>query len=349
MKRKTNQSIPVILLCSGLIFILLLLTMIISNGIIFLCVDTGLIKNRPESPLVPFLVQSGFISVITGMILTLTLSYFPLRPVSQLIHAIHAVAEGDFHTKLHLKHPRQFRAISDSFNQMTAELAEIELLRSDFINNFSHEFKTPIVSILGFAGLLKKDTLSEKEKEEYLDIIISECKRLSALSSNVLNLSRLESMSVLRDLVSCNVTEQIREAILQLEQKWNEKSVEFDLQMNDCFIKGKPDLLKQIWLNLIDNAVKFSYSESKIQIQARQAGTHFLFRIKDNGVGMDAQTCQNIFDRFYQGDTSHATEGNGLGLCLVKKIVDLHHGTIKVQSSPDNGSIFTVTLPNTYV
>lgn len=345
MKRKIKQGFPFILLCSGFIFLLLLLTMLISNGIIFLCVEAGWIQNRPESPLVPFLVQSGVISVLTGMILTLILSYFPLRPMTELIHAIHAVAEGDFHTKLHLKHPRQFRAVSDSFNQMTAELAGTELLRSDFINNFSHEFKTPVVSILGFAGLLKKEHVSEQQKEEYLDIIISECKRLSTLSSNVLNLSRLENMALLRDTVSCNVTEQIREAILQLEQKWNEKAVSFDLQMEECYIKGQPDLLKQIWLNLIDNAVKFSYPESSILIQAEQNDTQFFFRIRDTGIGMDAQTCKNIFDRFYQGDTSHAAEGNGLGLCLVKKIIELHHGSVSVQSSPGGGSVFTVTLP----
>lgn len=342
---RKNSNIRIILFCTGLVFILLCLTMLISNTVVIMGINAGLIKGRPRTPLISFLIQTGIVSILIGVILTLTLSYFPLRPVSQLIHAIHAVADGNFHTKINMKHPREFRELSESFNQMTDELSSIEMLRSDFINNFSHEFKTPIVSIMGFAQLLKKGNISEEERSEYLDIIISECKRLSDLSTNVLNLSKVESISMLSDTAPFPVSEQIREAILQLEQKWEKKEIEFDLHLKDCKLTGRADLLKQVWVNLIDNAVKFSSSGGKIEIRTYQKDSFFYFQICDNGIGMDAQTQEQIFDRFYQGDLSHSTEGNGLGLSLVQKIVLLHHGTIQVNSEPGKGSIFTIALP----
>lgn len=342
---RKNSNIRIILFCTGLVFILLCLTMLISNTVVIMGINAGLIKGRPRTPLISFLIQTGIVSILIGVILTLTLSYFPLRPVSQLIHAIHAVADGNFHTKINMKHPREFRELSESFNQMTDELSSIEMLRSDFINNFSHEFKTPIVSIMGFAQLLKKGNISEEERSEYLDIIISECKRLSDLSTNVLNLSKVESISMLSDTAPFPVSEQIREAILQLEQKWEKKEIEFDLHLKDCKLTGRADLLKQVWVNLIDNAVKFSSSGGKIEIRTYQKDSFFYFQICDNGIGMDAQTQEQIFDRFYQGDLSHSTEGNGLGLSLVQKIILLHHGTIQVNSEPGKGSIFTIALP----
>lgn len=342
---RKNSNIRIILFCTGLVFILLCLTMLISNTVVIMGINAGLIKGRPRTPLISFLIQTGIVSILIGVILTLTLSYFPLRPVSQLIHAIHAVADGNFHTKINMKHPREFRELSESFNQMTDELSSIEMLRSDFINNFSHEFKTPIVSIMGFAQLLKKGNISEEERSEYLDIIISECKRLSDLSTNVLNLSKVESISMLSDTAPFPVSEQIREAILQLEQKWEKKEIEFDLHLKDCKLTGRADLLKQVWVNLIDNAVKFSSSGGKIEIRTYQKDSFFYFQICDNGIGMDTQTQEQIFDRFYQGDLSHSTEGNGLGLSLVQKIVLLHHGTIQVNSEPGKGSIFTIALP----
>lgn len=342
---RKNSNTRIILFCTGLVFILLCLTMLISNTVVIMGINAGLIKGRPRTSLIPFLIQTGIVSILIGVILTLALSYFPLRPVSQLIHAIHAVADGNFHTKINMKHPREFRELSESFNQMTDELSSIEMLRSDFINNFSHEFKTPIVSIMGFAQLLKKGSISEEERSEYLDIIISECKRLSDLSTNVLNLSKVESISMLSDTAPFPVSEQIREAILQLEQKWEKKEIEFDLHLKDCKLTGRADLLKQVWVNLIDNAVKFSSSGGKIEIRTYQNDSFFYFQICDNGIGMDTQTQEQIFDRFYQGDLSHSTEGNGLGLSLVQKIIVLHHGTIQVNSEPGKGSIFTIALP----
>lgn len=344
--RNRKPELRIMLASTGLIFLLLLLTMIISNFLIILFVRFGFIStDRPSSPILPFLVQSGMISICTGTVLALLFGRLALRPVNQLIRAIHDVAAGNFQTKIELKHPKEFRDLAESFNQMTDELAGIEMLRSDFINNFSHEFRTPIMSILGFAGLLKKKDLTAPQRKEYLNIIISECRRLSELSANVLNLSKVESLTLLTDTERFNAGEQVRESILMLEQKWNQKKIFFDLDIEEVHLIGNRLLLRQVWVNLIDNAVKFSPPDGRIFISANESGGNFVFTIKDHGSGMNTETAERIFDKFYQGDTSHATAGNGLGLPLVRKIVSLHRGTVSVKSQEGKGSIFIVTLP----
>ena len=346
ISRSAKTNIPIVLISTGLVFILLLLTMIISNGIIVFCVTSGFITARPGgTPLFPFLLQSGILSIFIGVILTLVLSHFPLRPVSRLINAIHAVAAGNLNVKIHIKHPKEFRELAECFNQMTDELAGIEMLRSDFINNFSHEFRTPIMSVQGFARLIKKGKLKDKDRDEYLDIIISECQRLADLSSRILDLSKIDSLTVLTDTEQYNAAEQIRGSILILQQKWEKKDICFDIKMEDSLITGNPALLKHVWVNLIDNAVKFSPHAGRISLHTARYPDRFIFQVSDEGIGMDMEMQGKIFDRFYQGDVSHSTEGCGLGLSLVKKIIELHRGTIHVESVPGKGSAFTVILP----
>ena len=346
MKKELRFHTNIVLLSTGIIFILLTITMCISNTIIIFLLEHG-IMDRPPHPgsLLPFLLRTGIISILIGTILTLCIGHLPLRPLYTFMQAIHSVSDGNFHTKIYLEHPKEFRELSRCFNQMTEELSQIELLRSDFINNFSHEFKTPMVSILGFAQLLKKGNLNASEQAEYLDIIIDEAKRLTALSTNILNLSKVESMSLLTDSTTFNVGEQIRECVILLEKKWTEKDISFDLHLLEQKIDGNAQLLKQVWTNLIDNAIKFSPVKSEIILSMDKHSDTFSVTITDNGCGMDEKTQHYIFDKFYQGDSSHSSEGNGLGLALVKKIIELHHGTITVNSHPLQGSSFMVTLP----
>lgn len=345
MKQAIKSKFSILLLSTGLVFLLLVLTMLLSNIVTFIFIELDWIKGKPAAPLLPFLVQNGVISIFVGTILTLCIGYFPLRPIHTLIQAIHDVSEGKFDTKVQLGNLKEFRKLADCFNQMTDDLSSIEMLRADFINNFSHEFKTPIVSIMGFAKLLKKGNLTEEEKAEYLDIIISESNRLTVLSNNVLNLSKIDTISALSDVTTFNVSEQIRESILLLERKWTAKNLSLDMDMEELEITGSPQLLKQVWVNLIDNAVKFSPPGSPLKISLDKKKDCLVFRIKDNGPGIDSQTRKYIFDKFYQGDTSHSTEGNGLGLSLVKKIVTLHHGSVSVRNLPEKGCIFTVSIP----
>lgn len=345
MKKRTGFPANIVLISTGIIFILLTLTMFISNTVIIFLSRHGIMMGPPGRPLLPFLLQAGIISILTGTILTLCIGHLPLRPINTLIQAIHAVSEGDFQTKINLEHPREFKELSKSFNQMTEELAGIEILRTDFINNFSHEFKTPIVSILGFAKLLKTGNLTPEERTEYLDIIIEESKRLTALSTNVLNLSKVESMSLLTDFTVFNIAEQLRESVVLLESKWEKKKISFDFDLEELSVSGNEQLLKQVWMNLLDNAVKFSPEGSVVSVSLTASGAFVSVTVKDSGVGMDLSTQRNIFDKFYQGEPSHSSEGNGLGLPLARRIVKLHQGTIAVESQPGQGSAFTVTLP----
>ena len=228
---------------------------------------------------------------------------------------------------------------------MAQELENTELLRSDFINNFSHEFKTPIVSLRGFAKLLKNPNLSQEDRDEYVDIIIHESTRLSQLAANVLNLSKIENMSILSDMERFDLTEEVRQSILLLESKWQKKELELIIDMDEVSYHGSRNLLNQVWINLIDNAVKFSPDRGKIKIKLHQDKGNTVFQIIDNGCGMSQDMRLHIFDRFYQGDPSHTTEGNGIGLTVVDKIVRLHKGYVAVGSEEGIGTTFTVTLP----
>ncbi|PNV62701.1 two-component sensor histidine kinase [Clostridium sp. chh4-2] len=285
------------------------------------------------------------LSAIFGILLSFLASRIPLKPVRDLIAAINQLAEGDFHVRISLDTTQELVKLSESFNRMAGELENTELLRSDFINNFSHEFKTPIVSLCGFAKILKNDTLTEEERTEYLDIIISEANRLSQLATNVLNLSSIEKINIVTENSDFDLSEEIRQAILLLESKWQKKELELIIDLDEVTFYGNKGLLDQLWINLIDNAIKFSLSKGKIKIKLHEKDTCVIFQVWDNGYGMDANTKQHIFDRFYQGDASHTTEGNGIGLTIVKKIVELYKGTISVDSEIGVGTTFTVILP----
>ena len=247
--------------------------------------------------------------------------------------------------KIHLEHPKEFQELSECFNQMTEDLSGTEMFRSDFINNFSHEFKTPIVSILGFARLLKSQNLDTAQSQEYLDIIIEESQRLSELSATVLSLSKVESLTLLTDKTAYSLSEQIRESLLLLESKWEKKRISFDINLEEVMIRADGPLLKQVWMNLLDNAIKFSPAEECITVALRSDNRNAVVSVKDHGIGMADNTQRFIFDKFYQGDTSHHMEGNGLGLPLVKRILELHKGTVAVKSQAGRGSTFIVRLP----
>lgn len=201
--------------------------------------------------------------------------------------------------------------LSHSFNKMTQELAGIETLRRDFINNFSHEFKTPIVSIRGFAKLLKENNLSEEERQEYLDIIITESERLAVLSTNVLALSKYENLEIITDKAPFRLDEQIRKTIILMEPRWTSKEITVNVELNKIIYNGNEDLIQQVWLNLLDNAIKFSYKGGLINITLEAVNEGVRFAIQDDGPGMDDQTQVHIFNKFYQGDISHSKKEMG--------------------------------------
>lgn len=256
-----------------------------------------------------------------------------------MIRSIRALAAGEYNTRLYFgnplkKHPT-FWALSESFNTLAEELQNTEMLRSDFINNFSHEFKTPIISIAGFAKLLKRGKLSENQKLEYMDIIEEESLRLSYMATNVLNLTKVENQAILTDVTTYNLSEQVRSCVLLLENRWMKKHLEFLLEFDEYEIQANEELLKQVFINLIDNAIKFSTEYGAVEIRIKEINKGYKISISNAGEEIPQESIRKIFNKFYQADESHAAEGNGVGLAIVKKIVELHKGSIEVKS--ENG------------
>jgi integral membrane sensor signal transduction histidine kinase len=293
-----------------------------------------------------FLIVGLVVSVIIGTCISAAVASKIVRPVREVKKAMHRVEKGDFSQRLEVTgFNGEIDELIESYNKMAQELGGIEMFRENFINSFSHEFKTPIVSIQGFAKQLKKENLSEEKKQEYIDIIISESKRLTNLSSNILMLSKLENQQIITDKTSFSLDEQIRNCILLLEKQWTAKDISFDIDMQEIQYTTNAEMLSQVWVNIIGNAIKFSPEGSSIRIKLFKEGDVITAEITDRGIGMDQQTISHIFERFYQGDRAHASEGNGLGLPLVKRIVELCNGNIRVESQYGKGTNFIVTLP----
>jgi len=276
----------------------------------------------------------AIISVMVGTILSAVFMRRPLRPFSQLLDALIRISKGDYSVRLNLRGAHMIRELNQNFNHMASELASIEMLRTDFINNFSHEFKTPIVSISGFAKMLKRDNLTAEERAEYLDIIITESDRLTTLANNVLSLSKIENQHILTDTKIVNISEQIRLAVAMLAQKWEDKRIDIRFDAEEMYLCGNEDMLKQIWLNLVDNAIKFSPEYGTVHIDARQQAMGMVVSVMNEGE-LPEDVLAHIFDKFYQGNTSHTEQGNGLGLTIAKKITELHGGTLQVANKGD--------------
>ncbi|AOY77533.1 HAMP domain-containing sensor histidine kinase [Clostridium formicaceticum] len=283
--------------------------------------------------------------VVIGALLIIVLAKRVVKPILKLTAATQEVAKGNFDIHVETRSYDEIGQLTQNFNKMTRELKNIEYLRKDFITNVSHEFKTPIASIQGFAKLLQKWDLSQREREEYTNIIVEETTRLSNLSSNILKLSKLENQEILEKKVVFSLDEQIRKSILILEHQWSKKNIEFDIHLDKVQYLGDEELLQQVWINLIGNAIKFSHNNSTISIILQQMDEVVEVKIIDHGIGMTEETKKRIFEKFYQGDKAHSYEGSGLGLPLVKRILDLYDAQIYVESNPKKGSTFAVELP----
>ena len=333
------------LLFSAVFFAIMLLTMFLVFVGMLLLSHLGFISNNKPERLPLFLF--AIVSLIVGTILSVFLSHKPLAPLREIMEASDKIASGDYSARIHLKGPEEFKQLNISFNHMAEELGSVEILRNDFVHNFSHEFKTPIVSIRGFAKILKYNDISPEEKTEYLDIIMSESERLAELATNVLQLSRLEQQTILTEQKNFNVSEQIRLVIAMLDQKWSKKHIDIIFDSNEIYLYGNEELLQQVWINLIDNAIKFSPDYGTVQIKTIESAGNVLVTVSDQGDGISPDTAKHIFDKFYQGDTSHTTQGNGLGLNIADRILQLHKGEIIVKKTDNEGTDFQVSLPQT--
>lgn len=344
-KRKKLSRWRLTLAFTLIIFTVFLLTSVIVAAILFVGNHFGILSISELSNSLPSLLYLALFSILVGTLLSAIFSRIPLKPFNEIITATDTLASGDFSVRLNLKGTPEIQKFTTSFNDMAEELGSLEMLRTDFVNNFSHEFKSPIVSIRGFAKMLKYNDLTKEERNEYLDIIISESERLSQLATNVLNLSKVENQTFLPSPKVYNLTEQIRLVIAMAAQKWSSKKVSFDFDCDEIFFYGNEELMNQVWINLIDNAIKFSLANADIHMRLKRQSDTLLFTIHDNGPGMDKEVQKHIFDKFYQGNPSHTGQGNGLGLTIAHKIVTLHSGSICVYSSETDGTTFEIKLP----
>ena len=293
----------------------------------------------------PYTIRVLLICILSGAAIAVGLSKIFVSPMMKLGDAMRKVAGGDFTVRLDCTSKiRDVREVYGSFNTMVKELGNTETLQTDFVSNVSHEFKTPINAIEGYASLLQDSQLTDEQKNAYIDKIIFNTRRLSDLVGNILLLSKVNNQTISLKASTFRLDEQVRQSILALESKWEKKEIEFDIDLDEIEYTGYENLLSHVWLNLIDNAVKFSPQNGQIRIRLKQLAGSVTFSIWDNGLPIPEADIDRIFNKFYQGDNSHASEGNGLGLALVRKIVAAAHGTINVTSSEDAGTEFVVAL-----
>ena len=271
------------------------------------------------------------------------------KPMRRLSRAMRAVAQGDFTVSVQPVHKRNkfdyMDLMFEDFNSMVHELSSIETMKDDFIANVSHEIKTPLAVIRGYASALQRGNLSEEEQREYAATIASASESLSVLISNILRLNKLENQEIVPNAAPYDLTRQLSDCALAHEEQWERKHIDFDAQLEErVMILADESMLEIVFNNLIANAIKFTEPGGRIVLRQEKAGGDVVVTVSDTGCGMDEETVKHIFDKFYQGDSSHSREGNGLGLALVKRVLDISGGSIDVRSAPGEGSEFIVRL-----
>jgi signal transduction histidine kinase len=312
------------------LFFMVFLLLAVCTVLVLAGVDEGFLYHDGQVELGGALAFVYTVCILIAVSMVVMIRMVFIHPLQRNIEAMKKLANGDFTVRVnHAEHgyvPREMVEFEQSFNKAAEELGGTEILRKDFINNFSHEFKTPIVSISGFADLLLEEQLPPEDQKEYLTIIRDESRRLADLATNILTLNRVESQTILTDKAAFPLDEQLRQSVLVTQQKWRQKELDFDADLAPAEYTGSEGLLKEVWLNLLDNAAKFSPEGGTVAVNLRKAKNALMVSVTDQGEGMRADTQAHIFEQFYQGDTSHTTQGNGLGLAMVKKVLELHGG-----------------------
>lgn len=328
------------------ILFFILLTLNSSLAVVFY----SLIENRDKKIIAIFILIFIILSSLVCTLISIIIRKITVeKPLKDILKAVRKMSKGDFNILLLPDHKlSQFTSydyIKEDLNLLARELSKNEMLKNDFISNVSHEIKTPLTVINNYVSLLENKNTSEEEKNKYLISLQNACKKLSNLVVNILKLNKLENQNLNINFKEFNLTESITNQILQYEELIEKKEIELQCDLEeDIIINNEENYLELIWNNLISNAIKFTNDNGKIEITLKEINNVIEFKIKDNGCGIDAETGKHIFDKFYQGDTSHSKEGNGLGLALVKRVIDLIGGQISVESELGKGTTFIVTL-----
>jgi len=270
------------------------------------------------------------------------------RPTKRILQATERIAEGDFSTRLEIKHEynkyNEYDLIMENLNKMSAELQKNEVLKTDFISNVSHEIKTPLAVIQNYATLLQDETLDSETQKAYAKTLVNASKRITDLITNVLKLNKLENQEIQEKHEAFSLTDSLADSVLAFEDWVEKKRIDLQCDFDDVVVFSSKSLLEIVWNNLISNAVKFTPEAGKITVSLKRIKNNVEVKVADTGCGITSEIGEKIFEKFYQGDTSHATQGNGLGLALVKKVIDILGGEISVQSELNKGSTFTILL-----
>ena len=329
--------------------LLTLVIMVAADLLIFTATIIVDMIGGGESSTVQILASLGA-SIIIGTMLAFAVGIVVLKPLSELVKGTKRVMNGDYSVRIDVgwverRTIRELRELIRDFNEMVEELQNTEMFRKDFISNFSHEFKTPLASIRGFARQLCEGGLTSEQQREFSKIILDETEYLSVMAQNSLLLTNIENRDIVSDRTEFSLDEQLRTCMLRLEPQWSEKDIEIDMEeLEDVRFFWNEQLLAHVWNNLFDNAVKFTQRGGLIRVSCKRTGDVVRVEVSDSGCGISKDALPHIFEKFYQADSSHATKGNGLGLALAKKIVELSGGNIRVESEIGRGTTFFVEL-----
>ncbi len=287
--------------------------------------------------------STAFIAGIVSAVNQLRRKVFVEKPLNEILEVTKRITQGDFSARAKAKKFGYYGKMAVDINSMAEELSNIETLKLDFISNVSHEIKTPLAVLQNYSSLLENVDLPEEKRIAYAKAMQKTTRHLSELITNILKLNKLESQNILPVLKRCNISEILCECLLDFENEWSSKNLQLEINIeDDVYIDTEPDLISLAWANILSNAIKFSSDGGTIGVTLYQGDNDVVVSISDTGCGMDRETLNHIFEKFYQGDTSHSVEGNGLGLALVKRVVDLLDGDIDVESIPGEGSMFTM-------
>lgn len=295
---------------------------------------------------VPLVLELIFVCLLVGALVTSQLSKYFFNPIKKLRSAMDRVAEGDFSVQLKdQSSSREIMEIYTGFNLMVHELSATEILQTDFVSNVSHEFKTPISAIEGYSVLLQGSDHLNEDQKMYVQKILHNTQRLSTLVGSILLLSKLENQQISTNRAQYRLDEQIRQSVVGLETAWMDKQLELDVELDRVLCYANEQMVRHVWDNLISNAIKFSPDGGTVTLRLFIREKECVFTVEDQGPGLHEEALSHIFDKFYQADSSHKQEGNGLGLALVKRILTLEKGKIIAENLPEAGCRFTVTLP----
>ena len=343
-KPKVNRRMPLVFYLTVFIFIVSCITAALLITIYVGLINAGWNKEWD-------IISIGVALLIGSIIVSTCLvrgfgNKIIFGSLKQINDASKAVAAGDFSQRLEIPKEKETAEICENFNEMVDKLGNNELLARDFVSNVSHQFRNPLSSIHGYVQLLESENITEEEKQEYIAIIKEKSIELTELVNDILALSRIEHQSGALIKEKFYIDEQIRKSIINSNAALKNKNIELDLELENVEFYGNAELLKEVWNNLIDNAIKFSNNNGVIRIELRKEENNAVIKITDHGIGMSQETLKRLYERFYRGKEAYSYDGSGLGMAMVKSVLDKHNGAINVSTELGKGTTFTIELPN---